>query len=51
MYQIIDKKTQKPVGKPYRDVNRARSRRDKLDCVYGGYQYRVVRVADGMTIF
>ncbi|WP_322470265.1 hypothetical protein SOM08_06065 [Hydrogenophaga sp. SNF1] len=42
MYRIIDIRTQKPVGKPYKSASRARARRDKLDLQHGAIRYRVV---------
>lgn len=41
MYAIIDRQTGRQVGKPYKNKNRARTRRDKLDLAYGGYKHFV----------
>jgi hypothetical protein len=43
-WQIVDTHTGRPVGKPYRNRDRARARRDKLDTEHGSYRYRVQRV-------
>lgn len=40
-YAVIDRHTGEQVGKSYTSKNRARSRVDKLDRVYGGYRYMV----------
>ncbi len=40
-YYVMDRKTKKPVGKPYKNKNRARTRVDQLDNIYGGYRYYV----------
>lgn len=45
MYRIIDIKTGMPVGKPYKNARRARTRRDKLDLEYGAIRYRVERAS------
>lgn len=42
MYRVIDTRTQKPVGKPYKIARRARARRDALDLQHGAIRYRVV---------
>lgn len=42
MYRVVDSRTQKPVGKPYKSASRARARRDKLDLLHGAIRYRVV---------
>ena len=41
MYRVIDTRTQRPVGKPYKSASRARNRRDKLDLQYGAVRYIV----------
>ena len=41
MYAIIDRQTGKQVGRLYKNKNRARTRRDKLDLAYGAYKHFV----------
>lgn len=41
MYEVIDRQTGLRVGAPYTSAQRARSRRDKLDLMYGAVRYMV----------
>jgi hypothetical protein len=40
-YIVIDRHTQKAVGKPYKSKARARTRVDTLDNAYGAYRYAI----------
>lgn len=44
LFQIVNNQTGAIVGKPYKNKNRARTQRDKLDNEYGGYRYSVKEV-------
>ena len=46
MYQIIDKKTGKTVGRTYKDRVKARRKADALDNEYGAYRYYVKTIAE-----
>lgn len=43
-YQIMDRHTSQPVGKPYGSRTRANRRVDVLDNAYGAYRYYVLTV-------
>jgi hypothetical protein len=45
-YQVIDNRSNVPVGKPMVSKQRARAKRERLDLEYGAVRYRVQEVQD-----